>query len=104
MSPRYRIEYAPKAKAELTAIHDYIAQDSAQNAANMIEKILHAIDGLDTFPMRRVVQEPSKRLPYPVRVLPVPPYLVFFRVLERDAVVQIMRIRHGARRPLKRIF
>ena len=102
MIARYRVEYSPKAYSELVEIYAYIAQDSVNHAVGMIERILKKIDGLDTFPHRHVVQDQSGRLDHPVRSLPVNPYIVFFRVVERDAVVRILRIRHGARRPLKR--
>jgi plasmid stabilization system protein ParE len=37
-----------------------------------------------------------------VRSLPVPPYMVFFRVDDKLLVIRILRIRHGARKPLRR--
>ena len=103
MTPRYRIEYSPKAYAEIAAIFAYIAQDSVDNAEAMVDKIVAAIDLLGTVSHRQRVFDPLGRLGGEVFSLPVPPYMVFFRISEELLVIQIARIRHGARRPLKRI-
>ena len=65
----------------------------------MIEKILDAIDLLEIFPHRTIVQRQTPRLKHPVRSLPVKPYVIYFRVIDEDRVVVIRHIRHGARRP-----
>ena len=103
MIPQYRIEFSPKAFAELLHIYAYIAQDSTEHAQGMIEKILAGIDGLENFPRRQKVHDPSGRIAGEVFSLPVPPYVVFFRISETESVVRIARVRHGAQRRLKRI-
>src|SRR5207302_3208854 len=99
MPQRYRIRLTQRALFDLEEIHANIAQDSPQNAASMIKKILDAIDLLEIFPHRTVVQRQTAKLKYPVRSLPVRPYVIYFRVIDDEGVVVIRHIRHGARRP-----
>ena len=101
MTARYRVDYSPNATIELKEIYSYIAQDSAENAKGMVEKIQKAIDGLEDAPFRQVIIKRSKS-GNKIRSLPIPPYMVFFRVKEEEFIVEILRIRHGARRPPKR--
>jgi plasmid stabilization system protein ParE len=64
----------------------------------MVERVLDAIDSLEIFPRRTVVERQSPKLKYPVRSLPVKPYVIYFRVIEDEKTVIIRHIRHGARR------
>jgi plasmid stabilization system protein ParE len=98
MSEAYRISISPEAAADLYAIHDYIAQDSFDNAARMVGRILDAIDRLKSLPHRAIARRQSRKVPHPVRSLPVRPYMVFFRVLGEERVIRVLTIRHGARR------
>ncbi len=98
MADGYLIVPAPQATADLDAIFDEVAKDSPQNALRVIERILDAIDSLKTFPNRTIVQGRGATGKSPVRSLPVQSWIVFFRVLEDQKVVRILRVRHGARR------
>jgi toxin ParE1/3/4 len=102
MAERYRIRLSPEASADIHALHAYIAQDSPDNAADMVARIFASIDLLKTFPYRTAIQRQSKRVPHPVRTLPVEPYIVFFRVIDDQATVRILTVRHGARRRPRR--
>src|SRR5687768_15711538 len=97
MSERYRVRLTSQALSDLDQIHATIARDSPQNAASMIERILNSIDLLEVFPHRTVVERMTSSLKYPVRSLPVKPYVIFFRVIEDERIVVIRHIRHGAR-------
>lgn len=57
MPKLYRVRITPRALWDLQRIFDYIAQDSPDNAAGMIERILDAIDGLEFMPYRFKVLE-----------------------------------------------
>jgi toxin ParE1/3/4 len=103
MMDEYRVIITPRAGADLQDIYDYIAQDSRDNAAAMVTRILDALEPLKHFPHRTVQERQGNGLRYPVRSLPVPPYIVYFRVLEEDRVVRILHVRHGARRPPQRL-
>jgi plasmid stabilization system protein ParE len=56
MTGDYRVRLTAQALADLEAIHAFIAKESAQNASSMIEQILDAIDLLEIFPHRTVVE------------------------------------------------
>src|SRR4051812_42781445 len=94
----YQIRFSKAAAANLQTISDRISKDSPDNAARMVAKILKAIDLLEIFPHRTVAEDDNPKLKHPSRILPVDPYLVYFRVLDDHRVVRITRIRHGARR------
>lgn len=98
MSEGWRIVIAPEAAMDLQSIHAWIANDSLDNASSVVSQILDAIAGLSILPHRTVYQRTGKGLQAPVRVLPTGSYLILFRVDDRDHVVNILTIRHSARR------
>jgi toxin ParE1/3/4 len=98
MPDRYFVRITPRALADLRGIFNYIRADSPQNAAEVIRRILDAIDGLDVFPHRYDVPRVNPPKGRKVRSMPVRPYLVRYRIDERKKAVYILRIRHGARR------
>ena len=99
MEGDYRIRLTAQALADLESIHTFISNRSPQGAASMIERILDAIDTLEIFPHRTIVERQAPTLKYPVRSLPVKPYVIYFRVIEDEKVVVIRHIRHGSRQP-----
>ena len=99
---QYRIIISCRAVRDLEKIHDYIAHDSPANADGMIKRVLDSVELFEQFPHRTVVEQQSSKIRHPVRSLPVPPYVVYFRVIERQKVVRILHVRHGARRQPRR--
>lgn len=101
MPDRYRVILSKQFGKDLQGIFDKIAKDSPNSAADFIGKILDSFESLMIFPHRNVIpgQKPTT---HPVRSLPVQSYLIFFKVLDEQAAVILLRARHGARRPLKR--
>ena len=98
----YRIHITPRASADLQGIYDYIAKDSSRNASAMISRNLDSFDLLKNFPHRTELACQS-RIRYPVRSLPVDPYIVFFGVMDQaHMTVRIVAVRHGASRLPKR--
>jgi plasmid stabilization system protein ParE len=83
----------------LQEIFEYIEQHSPQNAAEMIERLLDAIDSLEMFPHRFKVVQNTDEAEAEVRSMPVKPFLVRYHVDDADHVVTILSVRHGARRP-----
>jgi plasmid stabilization system protein ParE len=63
----------------------------------MLGRIFDAIDLLELFPHRTVVERQAPTLKYPVRSLAVKPYVIYFRVIEDERIVIIRHIRHGSR-------
>lgn len=102
MPQRYRVLMMPEAAADLTGILDHIERDSAQNARAVIATLIDAIDSLTHFPHRykvhRSVRDPNRV----VRSMPVPPHVVYYRVIEQHHVVRVLTVRHGARRQPQR--
>jgi plasmid stabilization system protein ParE len=98
MPEPYRVSISPEASADLQALHGFIAQDSPDSAARMVERILSAIGTLSSFPHRTVIQYVGRRLKQPVRSVAVKPYVIYFRAYDDDGVIRILTIRHGARR------
>jgi addiction module RelE/StbE family toxin len=98
MPDTYRIRITPRALADLEGIFEYIRQDSPQNAAKMIGALLDAIDSLEMLPRRFDVPRTGSVRGRKIRSMPVRPYLVRYRIEEREKIVHILRVRHGARR------
>jgi len=96
---QYHVIITPRAGRDLEGIHTYIARDSPANADGMITRILDGVGLFEQFPHRTMVEHRSRKIRFPVRSLPVPPYLVYFRVLDDQKVVRILHVRHGARLP-----
>lgn len=98
MSEVYGIRMTPRALADLEAISKYISEDSPANAAKFIQVLLESIDALAIFPHRYNVPRTGFVRGRQVRSMPVPPYLVRYRIDERRKTVHILRVRHGARK------
>jgi toxin ParE1/3/4 len=76
----------------------HIALDNPRAAEAVSNRIEHLTSLLSQRPaMGRQTDEPGVRFLSVVRY----PYVVFYRVLPKKDEVQILRIRHTARRPLK---
>lgn len=101
MTP-YRLVISPKFAADLASIHDRIAKDSPANAAGTASRIMDALEPTQAVPHRAPIEPQPPGLRYPVRSVAVPPYVVYFRAVDADQVVRVLRVRHGARRPLRR--
>ena len=103
MPGQYHVRLSAEVLRDLEGIHAYIAKDSISAASKMIQTLLDAIDSLEVLPHRAVVERQSAKLKYPVRSLAVPPYVIYFRVIDDEQIVQVRHIRHGARKPPKRL-
>src|SRR3954466_15971507 len=102
MNDAYDVRITAEASADLLAIHTYIRKHSEQNAAEMIERLLSAIDALDRLPHRYNMHRRSDKPDQIIRSMPVSPFVVYYRVLEDDRVVRILTVRHDARRKPRR--
>jgi len=85
--------WAPAALADVEAIAQYIARDSADNAALFVARLMEATDRLARFPESgRIIPEIGSAA---CREVMVAPYRIMYR-LETDQV-WITGIVHGAR-------
>lgn len=98
MADQYTVRIMPRASNDLAAICTYIEKDSPQNAASVAQELLNAIDSLDILPHHYKVHEHRKDPSKTVRSMPVPPFIVYYRVVDRLRVIEVVAIVHGSRR------
>ena len=103
MPDTYRIIILPEAADNLESIHTHIELDSPQNAVAVSRKLLEAVDSLELFPHRYKAHTSSKNPDRVVHSMPVPPFIIYYRVIEHNLAVEVMTIRHGARRQPRRL-
>jgi plasmid stabilization system protein ParE len=102
MADVYRVNLSSRAIADLAAILEYIATESAPDqAAAVIENIKGQIDGLRRLPGRFKSVGLSRRNRHPIHLLVVSPYLVYYRISEARSAVFVVTVRHGRRRQLR---
>lgn len=95
MPDRYRVILSAEALANLADILRYIEQDSEQNAVRMVDRIYRECESLEMFPHRYAIDRRGKQLPFEIRLMPVPPYRVIYRIIEEQHLVRVLTIRHG---------
>jgi plasmid stabilization system protein ParE len=89
-----RVRYSPRARGDLEAIVNYLAQHNLEAAKRVRQAVANTIRVIGEFPESgRLTAEPG------VRVLPVGrfPYLIYWSVAAGEAV--IVHIRDGRRKP-----
>jgi plasmid stabilization system protein ParE len=96
MAERYHVIIEPRASRDLISIYENIEKNSPQNANSIAQAIFDAIDSLEFFPRRYKVHRRRRNPKRVVRSMPVPPFIVYYRVLERNQSVQVLTVRHGA--------
>src|SRR4051812_43138640 len=102
MPARYRVIILPEAFRNLDEILDYIEQDSPQNAATTIDRLWSACRSLNALPHRYKVHRSANAPARIIHSMPVPPFIVYSRVIERPATIRVLTIKHGAKRPPRR--
>jgi len=98
MAEHYHVIIEPRASSDLISIYAYIEKDSPQNAASVSQMLFDAIDSLEFFPHRYKVHRWRRNPMRVVRSMPVPPFIVYYRILEPHHAVQVLTVRHGAQR------
>jgi plasmid stabilization system protein ParE len=102
MAEPYRVILLPQAFDDLDAILERINEHSPQNAAAVVDRLENAVRSLEQFPHRYRIHQSNRDRARIVHAMSVPPYIVYYRVVEALHVVRILTIRHGARRQPKR--
>ena len=102
MPARYCILFSARAAADLASIHQHIERDSPQNATSVAASLVDAIDSLELLPHRYSVYQGRGSPTRAVRRMPVPPYLIFYRVDDAKRSVGVITIRHGKQRQPRR--
>ena len=102
MPDRYRIIILPSAADDLVAICGYIERESPQNATLVARRFIDAVDSLSVLPRRYKVHEHRKDRAKNVHSMPVPPFIVYYRVDDVHLTVRVLTVRHGSRRQPRR--
>ena len=103
MPEHYRISLTHRASDDLVNICAYIAQDSPTNAALVAQEIVNAFDSLELLPRRYRIHERRSDPAKTVHAMPVPPFIVYYRVVERRKVVEVAAVRHGHQRQPRQV-
>jgi len=91
----YRLRYTQKALNDLDEIIGRIAEDDTEAASRFGSSLLDHVELLARFPRMGGLIRKRRG----VRKLVHSPTLVYYRVLEEKKVVEVLHLRHGARRP-----
>ena len=102
MPDRYRLRIMPRSADDIAGICAYIEESSPQNAAGVAQDLLDAIDSLEILPRRYRIHEHRKDPSKTVHAMPVPPFIIYYRVVERHHVVEVVAVLHGSRRQPRR--
>ena len=93
-----KVTYSPKAYSALQEIHAYITERNPRAAQKVVATIETQCLRLGRFPgLGRPTDFEG------IRVLPVTryPYLIFYSIFLDTSEIRILRIRHGARKPIE---
>jgi plasmid stabilization system protein ParE len=93
----FRLLYSQRALNDLEEIVGYIAEDDASAAELFGNSLLDHLDLLEKFP--RIGAPIRKKVE--VRKLMHSPITVYYQIHEARLLVEILHLRHGARKPPK---
>jgi plasmid stabilization system protein ParE len=102
MPTAYRVIVLPEAFGDLDRITEFIKHDSPQNAAAMLERLWKATQTLSLFPHRYRVREHRRDPSKAVRSMPVPPFVMYYRIDNALHAVRVLTIRHGRQKQPRR--
>ena len=99
MGVTYKVVYIREAEKDLINIYRYIALtlEAAEAAKKQADRIINAIRSLNKMPLRHKLYQNEPWHSRGLRVLPVDNYLVFYKVVEKEKMVAIVRIMYGRR-------
>jgi plasmid stabilization system protein ParE len=90
----YRLLYSQRSLNDLGEILGHIAEEDAEAASRFGASLLDHVDLLTRFPrLGGVIRKRSR-----VRKLLHSPLLVYYRVHEDNRLIEIVHVRHGARK------
>lgn len=97
----YRVFINPLAEADIDEAYAWILRRSPQGARSWLVAILNGIEGLSEMPTAYPVLAESEEVGQELRALVVFSHRIIFRVVEIESRVDVLRVYHGARRPLE---
>ena len=91
----YRTLWTDQAVADLREISEFIARRNPQAALKLGEAIFARVERLPDFPfMGRMVPEVGRSN---LREIIYGSYRIFYRVIERTKIIEVLRVWHAAR-------
>jgi toxin ParE1/3/4 len=93
----FRLLYSQRALSDLEEIVGYIAEDDADSAARFGDSLLDHLDLLEKFPR---IGTPTRKKAE-VRKLMHSPIVVYYQIHDSRGLVEILHLRHGARKQPK---
>ena len=97
----YRVDLAARAERDFAAIYQYIDAEQSQTAATWYRKMKQAVLSLEELPTRCSATPESSRLRHLLYGRKPHMYRIIFRVIEKEKRVEVLHIRHAARRSLR---
>lgn len=97
----YLVKLMPRAKRDLALLFHQIRAAESATAFNWYEGLKQAILSLERFPNRCAVTRENKNVRHLLYGRKPHAYRVIYRVLEKKNEVDVLHIRHGARRSLR---
>ena len=104
MTVKYNLRIVDDAQRDILEIDDYISAQSPQNAQSVIAEIGSTIRSLDNYPTRFKVFERNADPDKVVHSTTVLGFVVYYRVIESEALVEVLTVRRGARDHPARFF
>ncbi len=92
----YKLLYSEEADNDLTAVYNYIADDSVERARIYLGKIEQCVLQLSEFPNIGNDSRYKELRSLGIKVLPFDNYLIFHTVNEKEKIVNIVRVLHGS--------
>ena len=96
----FRVILADPAFLDVEDAVDFIRADSPVNARQWLADFWMAVATLKEFPFRHALIPEAESIGIPYRSLFVHAHRLIFRVDEERATVYVVRVCHGARKPL----
>jgi toxin ParE1/3/4 len=93
----FRLLYSQRALSDLEEIVGYIAEDDSDSAVRFGDSLLDHLELFEKFP--RIGTPIRKKTE--VRKLMHSPIVVYYQIHEARGLVEILHLRHGARKPPK---
>jgi plasmid stabilization system protein ParE len=97
----YLVKLMPRAERDLAAILSYVGADHSPAAFRWYQGLRDSIQTLERHPNRCPSTPESDDLRHLLYGKKPHVYRVIYRIMEGEGVVEILHIRHGARRPFR---
>jgi toxin ParE1/3/4 len=85
-----KVVWTKRALSHLSALHDFISNDSPQNAEVVARRILETVELLESQPE---IGRPGRRVGTRELVIPKTPFIVIYRV--RQGALRLLSVLHG---------